>query len=63
MARWVNIADPGDIVAVPIGGIPRGFDGIDPADDHTYAIGAFDFHRVAGYLSHRAFGDVIARVI
>lgn len=46
--RWVNIADPGDIVAVPRG-LARYFDGVDA--DLTTPIGVFDFHKVTGYLS------------
>lgn len=47
--RWVNIADPGDLVAIPPGGVPLRFAGV--AADHTSAIHAFDFHLVANYLA------------
>ncbi|MEW2378587.1 hypothetical protein AB0883_21160 [Micromonospora sp. NPDC047812] len=47
--RWVNIADAGDLVAIPSGGIPMRF--IDLAADHTAAIHAFDFHLAANYLA------------
>lgn len=47
--RWVNIADPGDLVAIPSGGVARRF--TDVAADHTSAIHAFDFHLVANYLA------------
>lgn len=47
--RWVNIADPGDLIAIPPGGLPRRFTGVDA--DHTYAIHAFDFHLAANYLA------------
>jgi hypothetical protein len=46
--RWINIADPGDLIAVPRG-LPRFFKGIDA--DLTTPIGVFDFHKVTGYLS------------
>ncbi|MGN9910015.1 hypothetical protein ACTMTJ_20930 [Phytohabitans sp. LJ34] len=47
--RWVNIADVGDLVAIPPGGIPRRFTGV--SADHTSAIHAFDFHLVTNYLA------------
>ena len=46
--RWVNIADVGDLVAIPAGGVPRRFTGV--AADHASVIHAFDFHLVANYL-------------
>ncbi|MGP4115377.1 serine peptidase [Streptomyces sp. 4N509B] len=46
--RWVNIADPGDPVAIPPG-LSRHFDGV--ALDHTTVVGAlFDFHNARNYL-------------
>lgn len=47
--RWVNIADRGDIIAIPAGGISQGFD--DVAADISDSIHAFDFHRVTNYLA------------
>ncbi len=47
--RWVNIADPGDLIAIPPGGMPLRF--TDVAADHTSVIHAFDFHRAANYLA------------
>jgi hypothetical protein len=47
--RWVNIADAGDLVAIPRGGVPRRFTGV--AADHTALIHAFDFHLAANYLA------------
>lgn len=45
---WVNLADPGDLVAIPPGGIKRCFDGVqDPRDQPIHA---FDFHKAANYL-------------
>ncbi|MEU3214738.1 serine peptidase [Streptomyces sp. NPDC006971] len=57
VARWVNLADPGDIVAVPAGGIGRTFEGVD-TDEHT-TIGAFDFHLAKNYLAHRRLGEIL----
>ncbi|MFC9650484.1 hypothetical protein [Streptomyces sp. NPDC056937] len=48
MARWVNIADPGDPVAIPPG-LGVFFDGV--ALDHTAVVGFhFDFHHAKNYL-------------
>ncbi|MFD0206089.1 MULTISPECIES: serine peptidase [Saccharothrix] len=47
--RWVNIADPGDLVAIPSGGVSSRFAGV--TVDHTSVIHAFDFHMVANYLA------------
>lgn len=46
--RWINIADPGDFIAIPRGLAPH-FDGIDT--DLTTPIGIFDTHKVTGYLA------------
>ncbi|MGA5699099.1 serine peptidase [Peterkaempfera bronchialis] len=46
VARWVNLADPGDLVALP----PR-LGGRFPVDRHEEAyIGRMDFHTLGGYL-------------
>jgi hypothetical protein len=50
VARWVNLADPGDLIAIPRH-LARRFHGIDLDDER--AIHAFDFHRVANYLACR----------
>lgn len=47
--RWINIADRGDIIAIPSGGIPRRFR--DVAGDISDSIHAFDFHRATHYLA------------
>ncbi|WP_020124921.1 hypothetical protein [Streptomyces canus] len=44
--RWVNIADPGDLVAVP----RRLGDRFDVDSHHEYHIGALDFHTMSSYL-------------
>lgn len=46
--RWINIADPGDLIAIPRGLAPY-FDGIDT--DLTTPIGVFNTHKVTGYLA------------
>ncbi|MFD9903732.1 serine peptidase [Streptomyces sp. NPDC059063] len=57
--RWVNIADPGDLVALPVRGISRSFSGV-AADTHD-TIHAFDFHLAANYLASGAVGDALKR--
>lgn len=47
--RWVNIADPGDLVALPRTGLASCFDGVNA--DLQAPIGVFGFHKVAGYLT------------
>ncbi|MEK6443840.1 hypothetical protein [Pseudonocardia sp. T1-2H] len=47
--RWINIADPGDVIAVPCGLAAGYFTGIDA--DLTTPVGVFNFHKVTGYLS------------
>ncbi|MFI1767667.1 hypothetical protein ACH41H_37260 [Streptomyces sp. NPDC020800] len=56
VARWVNIADPGDPVAVPPG-LSRHFEGI--TLDHTAAIAPFDFHQCKNYLRSAATAATI----
>jgi hypothetical protein len=58
VAKWINIADPGDVIAVPRGGISAGFRHV--AADLTDAIGAFGFHQVTGYLCCGATAGVLA---
>jgi len=58
--RWINIADHGDIIAIPKGGISQAFSGL--AGDISDSIHAFDFHRVAGYLACPATAGVLAAI-
>jgi hypothetical protein len=48
VARWINLADPGDLIAIPRH-LARRFEGIDLDQDDL--VHAFDFHRVANYLA------------
>ncbi|MGW4031035.1 serine peptidase [Streptomyces sp. NPDC004838] len=61
--RWVNIADVGDLVALPKGGVARAFSGV--SADHHDSIHAFDFHLAANYLRSdplaAALGEELAR--
>lgn len=59
--RWVNIADHGDIIAIPRGGISQRFHGL--AADIGDSIHAFDFHRVAGYLACPATTGVLGALV
>jgi hypothetical protein len=54
--RWVNIADPGDLIAVPRW-LARCFDGID--EDLETSIDVFDFHKVAKYLRNPKVADAV----
>jgi pimeloyl-ACP methyl ester carboxylesterase len=56
---WANIADVGDIVATPPGGISRQFHGVDY--DRQDSIARFDFHRMANYLRCRELGVLLQR--
>jgi hypothetical protein len=58
VAKWINIADPGDFIAVPKGGIGANFRLV--AADLTDAIGAFSFHQVTKYLRCGATSGVLA---
>lgn len=58
VARWINIADPGDFIAIPVGGISRNFRNV--GADLTDAIGAFSFHQVSKYLRCGAIAGVLA---
>jgi pimeloyl-ACP methyl ester carboxylesterase len=55
--QWINIADPGDLVAIPPKGVARQFTGVD-RDEHT-AIHAFDFHFVRNYLSTKLLNSIL----
>jgi hypothetical protein len=59
--RWINIADYGDIIAVPTGGVSQAFLGL--TGDISDNIHAFDFHRVTHYLACPATTGVLAAVI
>jgi hypothetical protein len=48
VTRWVNVADCGDIVAIPRGGLGQRFDDVEDAAD--VVIGSWDFHSAEGYL-------------
>jgi len=48
VTRWVNVADVGDLVAVPRGGLRQRFDNVEDATD--VVIGSWDFHSAEGYL-------------
>ena len=58
--RWINIADPGDVIAVPRG-LAASFTGI--AADLTTPIGVFNFHKVTGYLSCTTTAATLATLL
>jgi hypothetical protein len=61
VSRWVNIADPGDLVALPPQGVERQFDGVDQDQPKTAPIHAFDFHKAANYLASPQLRTVLSR--
>jgi hypothetical protein len=56
--RWINVADNGDIIAIPKGGVSQAFLGL--AGDISDNIHAFDFHRVTNYLACPAITGVLS---
>jgi hypothetical protein len=50
VGRWVNVADVGDIVAIPRTGLRDHFAGVER--DVTVVIGQWDFHTATAYLRH-----------
>lgn len=48
VARWVNVADIGDIVAIPRGGVSRRFSGVE--QDLDVRIDRNSFHSIRSYL-------------
>jgi hypothetical protein len=58
---WINLADPGDLVAIPPRGLSRHFAGVD-VDDYA-TIHAFDFHLAANYLACRTLARHLAPLL
>ncbi|WP_221362328.1 GPI inositol-deacylase [Streptomyces beigongshangae] len=57
VARWVNLADPGDLVAIPPGGVREGFLGVQ--EPKGQPIHVFDFHKVVHYLATPQLREVL----
>ncbi len=49
VGRWINLADRGDLVAIPPGGVARRFAGVER--DEELNVHWADFHRAANYLA------------
>lgn len=60
VVRWTNLADPGDLVAIPAKGVSRRFDGVD-TDEHD-VVHAFDFHLVSNYLKCSKLADELRSI-
>lgn len=58
--RWINIADPGDIIAVPRK-LANYFNGIDT--DLTTPVGVFNAHKATGYLSCTTTAAALATLL
>ncbi|GLY50793.1 serine peptidase [Lentzea sp. NBRC 102530] len=56
--RWVNVADVGDLVAIPRGGLRDHFDGVE--QDVEVVVGQWDFHTAAGYLRTAEVAGLLA---
>jgi hypothetical protein len=57
--RWVNVADVGDIVAIPRGGLGGHFTGVE--EDLEVVIHGLDFHRMANYLRNADVAALLTR--
>jgi pimeloyl-ACP methyl ester carboxylesterase len=58
VARWVNVADRGDVIAIPKGALAQRFDGVEQLPD--ISIAPLWPHGVLDYLRHPAVLDVLA---
>jgi hypothetical protein len=56
--RWVNLADVGDLVALPRIGLGQAFTGV--AQDIPVTIGTWDFHTVGAYLRAPTVREALA---
>jgi alpha-beta hydrolase superfamily lysophospholipase len=61
VGRWINVADLGDIIAIPAKGIGRNFERV--AADLSDSIHSFDFHRATNYLASSTATAVLATVV
>ncbi|MEY9860085.1 hypothetical protein ABH935_005721 [Catenulispora sp. GAS73] len=59
--RWVNLADPGDVIAVPKGGVARVFEGV--TDLPGKQIGLFSYHQVTKYLAAESVAESLRSVV
>ncbi|MCX4715084.1 serine peptidase [Streptomyces virginiae] len=59
VARWTNLADPGDPVAIPAKGVSRRFVGVD-SDEHHVVHRGFKFHHAESYLKSAGLANVLA---
>jgi hypothetical protein len=61
-AAWTNLADVGDIVAIPRDGLSPYFDGV-THDNPTIVIGEYAFHKIDHYLASRETAEVVAPLL
>jgi hypothetical protein len=61
-AAWANLADVGDIVAIPRDGLSPHFDGV-THDNPTIVIGEYVFHRIDHYLAARETAEIVAQLL
>ncbi|MFI1953198.1 hypothetical protein ACH437_15340 [Streptomyces xinghaiensis] len=60
VGHWANLADAGDLVAIPAKGVSRRFSGVNT--DGTCSIHAFDFHKVTNYLKTRELARILTTI-
>ncbi|WP_405901172.1 serine peptidase [Streptomyces sp. NBC_00727] len=59
LRRWANLADPGDLVALPVRGISAVFDGVE-TDRHCSVHRTYRFHHVEEYLKTPEVAELLA---
>jgi hypothetical protein len=59
---WANLADVGDIVAIPRDGLAPYFDGV-TRDYPAIVIGEYAFHKIDDYLAARETAEVVAPLL
>ncbi|WP_430379270.1 serine peptidase [Streptomyces sp. B1-3] len=57
--RWANLADPGDLIALPVKGISRRFDGVE-SDQHCSVHQTYRFHKAEQYLKTPKLARLLA---
>lgn len=61
VARWINLADLGDVIAIPPKGVGRRFDGVEA--DLEAPIHCADFHLATNYLRTAAVAQVLEQYL
>lgn len=59
VGQWSNLADHGDFIAVPVGGVGQSFTGVH--EDLHDSIAFFRYHRLTDYLRSPVLGEILTR--